>query len=139
MGEESKEFTLPNGSRETVYTFGHYMRQMIRDTKAAGAFPVVLSPTVRNIWKEGKVERGSGQFSKWSSEISRAAGVPFVDMTNAIADQYDKMGEAKVKALFPGDHTHTSVEGADLNASLVVAGLKGIDSPLVEFLSPKGK
>jgi lysophospholipase L1-like esterase len=138
LGEESQEFTLPNGVETTVYTFGHYMRQMINETKAAGAFPVVLSLTVRNIWKDGKVERGPGPFPKWSGEVAKAAGVPFVDMTNAIADQYDKMGEAKVKALFPGDHTHTSVEGADLNASLVVAGLKGIDSPLVEFLSPKG-
>src|SRR5215471_6497039 len=50
LGEESKEFTLPNGARETVYTFGHYMRKMIADTKAAGAQPVVLSLTVRNIW-----------------------------------------------------------------------------------------
>ena len=114
LGEESQEFTLPNGVETTVYTFGHYMRQMINETKAAGAFPVVLSLTVRNIWKDGKVERGPGPFPKWSGEVAKAAGVPFVDVTNAIADQYDKMGEAKVKALFPGDHTHTSVEGADL-------------------------
>src|ERR1035437_1650860 len=49
LGEESKEFTLPNGSQETVYTFGHYMRRMIDEAKAAGTLPVVLSLTVRNI------------------------------------------------------------------------------------------
>jgi len=138
LGEESKEFTLPNGSQETVYTFGHYMREMIGETKAAGAFPVVLSLTVRNIWKEGKVERGNGQFSQWSAEIAKSAGVPFLDVTNAIADQYDKLGEAKVKAWFPEDHTHTSPEGADFTASLVVACVKGIGSPLAAFLSAKG-
>src|SRR5437660_1368869 len=103
------------------------MRQFIAETKAAGANPVVLSLTVRNIWKEGKVERGSGQYRQWSPEIAKAEGVPFVDVTNAIADQYEKMGEAKVKAWFPEDHTHTSAEGADFNASMVVAGLKGIN------------
>src|SRR5450759_1200361 len=33
LGEESQEFTLPNGSQETVYTFGHYIRQFIGETK----------------------------------------------------------------------------------------------------------
>jgi len=139
IGEEAQEFTLPNGSREVVHTFGHYMRKFIAETKAAGANPIVLSLTVRSIWIEGKVERGSGQFGKWSAEVAKAEGVPFVDVTNAIADQYDRMGEANVKAWFPEDHTHTSPEGADFNASMVVAGLKGINSPLAAFLSAKGQ
>ncbi len=138
LGEESKEFTLPNGATETVYTFGHYMRRMIADSKAAGASVVVLGLTVRSIWKDGKVERGNGSFSRWEAEIARAEGVPFVDLTNALADQYDRMGEEKVKPWFPEDHTHTTAEGADFTASLVVAGLKAIRSPLAESLSAKG-
>lgn len=139
LGEESKDFTLPNGKQETVYTFGHYMRRMIADTKAAGAQPIVLSLTVRNIWKEGKVERGNGSYSRWSAELAEGASVPFLDVTNAIADQYDAMGEVQVKEWFPEDHTHTSPEGADFNASMVVAALKGAKSPLAAFLSEKGK
>ena len=34
---------------------------------------------------------------------------------------------------------HTTPAGADLTASLIVAGLKGIRSPLVELLSAKGQ
>jgi lysophospholipase L1-like esterase len=139
LGEESQEFTLPNGNKEVVYTFGHYMRQMVAEAQAAGANPIVLSLTVRNIWKDGKVERGSGRYSQWSAELAKAAGVPFLDVTNAIADQYDAMGEAKVKAWFPEDHTHTSPEGADFNAGIVVAALKGIRSPVAAWLSEKGK
>jgi lysophospholipase L1-like esterase len=139
LGEESKEFTLPNGNREVVYTFGHYMRQFIAEVRAAGAQPIVLGLTVRSIWKDGKVERGNGQYSQWSAEIAKAAGVPFLDVTNAIADRYDTMGEAKVKEWFPEDHTHTTPEGADFNASMVVAALKGINSPLAELLSEKGR
>lgn len=74
-----------------------------------------------------------------AAESAKAEGVPFLDVTNAIADQYDKLGEVKVKAWFPEDHTHTSPEGADFNASLVVAALKGINSPLAAFLSVKGQ
>lgn len=139
-GAEEKEFTLPDGSREVVRTFGWYMRRFITDTRAAGATPIVLSPTVRNIWTDGHVERGTGNYRQWSREIARAEGAPFLDVTSAIADRYELMGEAKVTPLFPQDHTHTSPEGADLNASLVIAVWKGLpQTPVARWLSEKGR
>jgi lysophospholipase L1-like esterase len=141
LGDETQEVTVPSGATETVHTFGWYMRKYIADTKAAGATPIVLSPTVRNIWTDGKVERGLGSFRQWSQEIARAQGLAFLDVTSPIADRYEVMGEAKVKAFFPEDHTHTSAEGADLNASLVVACLKGSKetAPVTDWLSEKGR
>jgi lysophospholipase L1-like esterase len=139
LGEESRDVTMPNGTHETVYTFGHYMRRFVRDTKAKGATPIVLSLTVRNIWHAGRVERGSGRFSPWSNELAKIEKVDFLDVTNAIADRYEEMGEDRVKLLFPQDHTHTSPEGADINANRVVACLKGIRSTLAAFLSAKGQ
>src|SRR6266536_3677168 len=50
IGEEAQEFTMPNGKKEAVHTYGWYLRKFIADTKAKGATPVVLSLTVRNIW-----------------------------------------------------------------------------------------
>lgn len=138
LGDESRELTMPNGNRETVYTFGWYMRHYIDETRAKGATPVVLSPTVRNIWKGIAVERGPGKFMRWSADAARATGAPFLDVTDAIADTYEDMGEAAVKPLFPQDHTHTSPEGAELNASLVVAAIRGLEhSPLTALLSAK--
>jgi len=138
-GDESQEFTMPDGKRETVHTFGWYMRKFISGARAKGATPVVLSPTVRNIWIGAAVERGFGNYAKWSGEIARVERVTFLDVTNAIADAYEKMGPEKVKELFPQDDTHTSTEGADLNASLVVSTIKGLrDSPLAALLSAKG-
>lgn len=140
LGEETKEVTKADGTKEIVHTFGWYMRKFIADTKAKGATPVILSLTVRNIWKDGKVERGSGQFSTWATEIARYAQVEFIDLTNIIADKYEQLGEEKVKTMFPKDHTHTGPEAADLNASLVVAGLKNIRNCTVcDFFSDKGK
>ena len=138
-GEEAQEFTMPDGKREVVHTFGWYMRRFIAETREKGATPVVLSPTVRNIWIGGKVERGPGSFGEWSAAIARSEHMEFADLTSAIASEYEKMGEAKVKELFPEDHTHTSPAGADLNASLVVAVLKGINSPLGAWFSAKGQ
>ncbi len=139
IGEESKEVALPGGGQEMVFTFGHYLRKMIADTLAAGAHPAVLSPTVRSIWKDGKVERGIGEFSAWSAAVAKAEGVPFLDMMNATADQYDAMGEAKVHEWFPQDHTHTSAEGAEFNARMVVAAIKGSGLPLAAWLSDKAR
>ena len=136
LGEETRKVTLPSGSKELVHTYGWYMRKFIADTKAKGATPVVLSLTVRNIWKDGKVERGSGNFSKWASEIAKTEKLAFVDVTNIVADQYERLGEEKVKPLFSTDHTHTSPEGADHNAAAVVAGWKGAIP--AAWLSQKG-
>ncbi len=139
IGEETQDITTPAGKQETVHTFGWYLRQFVNDTKAKGGTAIMLSPTVRNIWTGASVERQMGHFAQWSQEVAKAEGLVFLDESNAIADQYERMGPEKVKALFPQDHTHTSPEGADLNASLVVATLKGARSPLVAFLSEKGR
>jgi lysophospholipase L1-like esterase len=125
--------SLPGVGEETqgdVHTFGWYLRKMIAETKAKGATPIVLSTTVRNIWKDGKVERGPGHFGEWEAEVARAEGVKFADVTKAIADRYEQLGEEKVKAFFPQDHTHTSAEGAELNASIVASTVPGLKPTL---------
>jgi lysophospholipase L1-like esterase len=141
IGDEAKQFTVPDGKNELVHTFGWYIRKFVTDAKAKGAHPIVLSPTVRNIWQGVSVERGtgSGRFGRWSQQVADAEKVPFLDATNIIADAYERMGREQITPLFPIDHTHTSQAGADLNASLIVVGLKGIRSPIAQLLSAKGQ
>ncbi len=140
IGEESQEFTMPDGSRRTVHTFGWYLRTFVHDAQSRGAHPLLLSPTVRNIWKDGAVERGLGNFKEWTAAIAKAENVPYLDVTDAIADKYEALGPEKVAAYFPEDHTHTSPEGGELNASLVLACLKGLPgAPYDAYLSAKGK
>ncbi|HEY4302303.1 MAG TPA: rhamnogalacturonan acetylesterase [Candidatus Didemnitutus sp.] len=141
VGEETKEIdNVLTKKHEVVHTFGWYIRKMIADVKAHHATPIVLSLTVRNIWHDGHVERGSGHYREWDRELARAASVEFVDLTRIVADEYEAMGENKVKELFPKDHTHTNATGAELNASMVVAGLKGLPkNPFESWLSAKGR
>ena len=140
-GEETQEIdNVLTKKHEVVHTYGWYMRKMIADAKAKGAMPIVMSLTVRNIWKDGRVERGSGKFGLWAAEIAKSQNVTFIDLTTLIANKYEELGEEKVKELFATDHTHTSPAGAELNASLVVEGLKILRSkPLNRYLSEKGK
>lgn len=139
IGEDTQDIILPNGTKETVHSYGWYLRSFIGDAKAKGVHPILLALTVRNIWRDGRVERGSGHFGNWSASVAQAEGIPWVDLSNIIANDYERSGEAATKTLFPEDHTHTSPAGAAANAAAVVAGLNGLkDEPLKLFLSPTG-
>lgn len=141
LGEETQDIVnVLTGKPETVRTFGSYLREMIRAVRAKGATPVLLSRTVRSQWKDGKIERG-GPHRDWTRELAQAEGVWFVDVSRLVADAFQKLGEERVKAFFPADHTHTSVSGADAVAQQVVAGLAGLkakEANFVRWLSPAG-
>jgi lysophospholipase L1-like esterase len=141
LGDDAIEIdNVLTKQHEVVRTFGWYMRKCIADVRAKGATPVLLSLTVRNMWTDGRVERGSGQYGEWTAALGRTEGVAFIDLTGMIADEYEKLGQEKVAAFFPKDHTHTGADGAELNASLVVAGLKRLhDEKIAAWVSDKGR
>ncbi|MBR5036118.1 MAG: rhamnogalacturonan acetylesterase [Prevotella sp.] len=131
-----------DGRYEVVYSFGWYLRKMIDDTREKGATPILLSLTPRNEWPGGKIERRNDSYGKWYREVVEQTGVAFVDVHNISADFLDKKfaskDEAKSKQkaskYFNHDHTHTSLQGAQMNARSVARGLRDIHSPLAEFL-----
>jgi lysophospholipase L1-like esterase len=141
LGNETEQIdNLLTKQPELVHTYGWYLRKMIADVRAKKATPVLLSLTVRNEWKEGKVERANGPWSAFTAELGKTENVAFIDLTSLIADEYERRGAEAVKPFFPKDHTHTDPAGADLNASLVVAALKNLNgSPFAHVLSSKGQ
>ncbi len=68
--------------------------------------------------------------------------VPFVDIHNLTADYLDKhcraktpeASKTKAAAYYRHDHTHTSLEGARLNARMFAAGLRQTNCPLKDLL-----
>jgi hypothetical protein len=78
----------------------------------------------RNEFREGKVLRASNDYGKWAKEAADAEGALFIDLNAITAEKYDEWGPEKVKTFFPGDHTHTNEEGARINATSVVDGIK---------------
>jgi len=141
LGEETQEIdNVITKKHEVVHTFGWYMRKMIEEARNRGAAPIVLSLTVRDRWQDGKVERGPGEYSRWSEVVAQQENVAFVDVTSIIAAHYEQMGEAEVKKLFPRDFVHNGPEGAALNAGWVVSGLKALPhSPFDHWLSAQGE
>ena len=132
VGEETQEVVNGTGAKETVHTFGWYVRKMVEETKKAGGTAIVVSPTVRNIWKEGKVVRGLGHYCEWAKQVAGDERVAYVDLNTIIADRYDAMGEEAVKKLFLVDPVHTGPAGAEINAELMVAGLKALHRQLLD-------
>jgi lysophospholipase L1-like esterase len=140
LGDESQDVTLPDGRQETVHTYGWYMRKYIADARAKHATPILLSLTIRNIWKDGpdrkpKIERDMG-YDASIRQLATGQHVPFIDMATVEADRLEALGPEKTASLFPIDHTHTSPEGAELNAQSVVTALKNAHSPLAAYLKP---
>jgi rhamnogalacturonan acetylesterase len=119
-GEDTVVLKWKHGRREVVHSYGWYIRQFVRQAKASGAQPVILSMVPRNIFKEGKVPRANMDFGKWAKEVAQQEGVPFLDLNEQSAKQFEKLGADKVGRLFYGDHTHTNKDGARLNAASVM-------------------
>lgn len=124
MGDETQIVTYPDGKKETVHTYGWYMKKYVSDAKSKGAEIIVLSMIPRNRWTNGKVDRASNDYGKWARLAAEAEDGIFLDLNETVAQKYEKMGPKKVASLFKDDKTHTYTEGAQLNALTVAELIK---------------
>ena|GEM_PF-854204 len=127
------------GVRETVHTYGAYLRTYIRQTREDGATPIVLSPVPRNRWETGRVLRNREDYGGWAATVAREEGVPFVDLNDLVARHYESVGPELVRNRYfrEGDHTHTTPEGARVTAAILARALaERKDLPLWQWIRP---
>jgi alpha-L-arabinofuranosidase len=124
-GNEAKNYYM-EATKDSllVHTYGWYMRQYVREAKAHGAIPVVCSLIPRNNWVNGKVVRNSEDYALWARQVAEQEGAFFIDLNALDADKLDLLGPDFVAALYYGDHTHTSLVGAKLNAFIISQAVK---------------
>jgi lysophospholipase L1-like esterase len=141
-GEESQEIdNMLTQKHEVVHTYGWYIRGYVRDTRAKGATPIVMSLTPRNVWKDDRVEVGVSGYREWARNIAMQEHVDFVDVSAIMAGEFQKFGEDKVNGLYH-DHepVHMTTPGSFMAAECIVAGLKALpDAPVSRYLSGLGK
>lgn len=138
-GKDSLNVTIKEtGAKETVYSYGEYMRRFIRETKAKGAHPVLMSLTPRNAWdKNGKIVRVNRTFGLWAKQVAREEGVPFIDLNDITARKFEQFGPKKVDYMFHGDKIHTSAFGAKVNAASAAEGIRNSkELELAAYLKP---
>jgi rhamnogalacturonan acetylesterase len=141
IGEETREIDNPiTKKKETVHTYGWYLRKYIADARAKGMTPILCSPIPHCPQKQvaaGDVERSS--YVLWSGQVAEQQKVPFVHLNRIILSYYAGMEPVDIKSKYftPADNTHTSAAGAELNALAVTEGLRALnDCGLKDYLKP---
>ncbi len=126
VSDSAREIFNPiTKQQELVHTYGWYLAKFVNDIKTKGATAIICSPIPRNDWKDGKLIRYNGtSYGLWSQQTAESTGAYFIDLNTLIAEVYDVLGPEKVNPYFPNEHTHTSREGAALNAACVVKGIR---------------
>lgn len=153
----------PNkGRTETVWSYGEYMRKFVRETRALGAHPILMSLTPRK--RQPEAPKGSAaplkaanrataapsgtaegtriwepvrvneSFGLWAKQIAKEMNVPFVDLNELSASKYEKMSSWKLNYHFYLDNIHTSKFGAEHNARCAAEGLMACTHPELEPL-----
>lgn len=123
------------GRYQLIYTYGWYLRKFILDAREKGAIPIVLSHVPRNQWNDdGSIKRNNTSYGLWAKEAAEQAGAYFIDLNEISAEKFEKMNREDVISYFKNDHTHSSLQGAHLNAESIIEGLKNSEIPLKEFV-----
>lgn len=123
-GDKTVTVTV-NGAKEVVHTFPWYIKYFANQVKDKGATPLLMSHTPTFTFKNGKVGQ-AGKFAEYMKMVSNELKIPFIDHYNYIARNWEFLGEKYLREhnWFPNDHTHTSPEGADFNAKMVISAIK---------------
>ncbi len=133
-GHDSLEVVIKEtGAHETVYTYGEYMRKYIRDVRAQGGNPILMSLTPRNAYDEqGKIIRKP--HTLWQMQVAAEEGVPFIDLNEISGRKLDSYGAWKTDYHFFLDKIHTSRFGAMMNARSAAEGLMASTNPALNPL-----
>ena len=122
-GDETQEIASPkSGQKETVHTYGWYLRQYVEDAKAKGATPsfarrsrATLGPTAKSNAVSTATRSGLPRLLKPATPCS-SISIPSPPSVTTRS--------AKDTATYFADNQHTTKAGARLNAEAVVEGLK---------------
>ena len=119
-----------------IHTYGWYLRQLVVDTIAHGATPILCSPAPHRVWQAGHIRQSTDTYAGWAQAIAIQQRVPFLDLNRILADRYDSLGEAGTAPLFNTLGTNTDGAGAQAAAQVIVGALKGLrPDPLVGYFA----
>ena len=132
-----REIAVPGTDQHgVIHTYGWYLRQLVVDTIARGATPILCSPTPHRDWQAGHIRQSADTYAGWAQAIAIQQRMPFLDLNRILATRYDTLGEAAAAPLFNTIGNNTSPAGAQATAQLIVGALKGlVPDPLAGYFS----
>ena len=130
-------------------TYKDLLRMYVKDTRAAGGNPVLLTSITRCISDaKGKFSNSIGDYPAATRALAKEMHVPLVDLNRLSIDELNRVGVAKAqsyymffgKGIYPAypkgsaDHVHLQYAGAHRFAQLIAQELKKIKHPLAKYL-----
>jgi len=139
VGEETQDVTKPDGTVETVHTFGWYMKNYALTARAKGANVILCSPIPHKKFdSSGKFVRDWEDLSGWVAGCADEENAYYIDLCELIARGYDKLTQPEIDAFFADKGTNTSEAGSLFNARAFVAGMKSLPrNPLGPYFAPE--
>lgn len=123
-----------NGESVDVYSYGHYIRMMIRQAKMRGATPIVISPTPQNKWAgEKQISRFTDTFSAWCKQVAAEEGATYIDFNDLAARQYEAIGKTEAQKDYFADSVHTREKGARLYCQTLADALRSSGTVLGKY------
>lgn len=107
------------------------LEKLIEQTKAAKATPVLLTPTVTNIWKDGKLI-GRSTSEKLILSVANSKKVDLADVASVEEEAFEDIGQAKAASYFATDPYRSTTAGAEFLAGCVMEALRRAGSQLTE-------
>ncbi len=129
IGDETEDVEKPDGTVETVRSYGWYLKYYARSAKENGATVVLCSPVPHK-----KFEGDWDGWRPWVKASAEAEDVLFLDLAEIIASRYAAMEPGEVESFFADRGTHTNAAGAMFNARAVIEGLRLLPkNPLEDY------
>lgn len=106
-----------------------YLTTLIKNIKSKKAIPILFTSICRNLMENGKVRGQRGEdpantglheeYSSYMKDIAKELNVVCLDMTAQTQKLLEGIGtDIAAKYIFDGGYTHTSEEGARINARI---------------------
>ncbi|MCO5579956.1 hypothetical protein L7F22_033823 [Adiantum nelumboides] len=130
-------------------TYKQYLTLYIKDARAAGANPVLLTPISRAVWHKGALEQSLGDYPAAMRQLAVQLRVPLIDMNTATAALFSRLGQQFTQnnlfmflpaGKYPNypkgitDKTHLQVAGAKQVAALTAQGIINANLPIKAYV-----
>ncbi len=130
------------------YSYATSLKTFIDEVRLRGGYPVLVTPTRRRSFKDGKIKDTHMDFPKAMHWVAQKEQVPLIDLQEMTRILFETLGEEGSKRAFvhypagtyPGqekplaDNTHFNPYGAYEIARCVIEGMKTANLPVVSFL-----
>ena len=125
-----------NDKTTTSATFQANITQMVKDAKAKGVTPVLVSPPARATFSGQTLTDQSGLHSADMQAVATAQSVAYIDLTSITTAWYNQMGPGGWRQYHAlgTDMTHTNAAGASKIAGFVEAAIKSQNIGLAKYL-----